>query len=325
MKTVLHFMLLLTLFLQACSSDTMARYNIIQGLRTLALIADQPEIGFDGTTFTPSSVNITPVISDLYGGNRSLAYRVYWCLDPGIGLGATPTCDSNPSLVQDASLQNISLSAPSGTFSSPNFTGAIAPINIPLNAAFMGASAFALYSAKYFSLTPAQLYNGYSILVFFELFPTSDPSLKVTTFKRIVFSGAVKTSKNQNPTGLEIRLDGSEIASLPTIEKSLEAHLPSSAAEAWSLMNSGGSLEAQTEKLETTWFLTGPSDIKCSNTKTCTPDGLLSLSRSVPGELNLFRPPQVATPVDRGRILIGIARDDRGGSMMKRYVDGTGP
>jgi hypothetical protein len=325
MRIKITLIIFCSLFMQGCSSDTMAKYNIVQGLRTLALIADHPEINFDGTSFTPSTVSITPVISDIYGSNRALSYNLYWCIDPGIGLGVTPSCTLSPSLVADPSLQNVTISAPSGTFTSPNFTGALSPITLNFTSAFMGSSVFQYYTAKLTSLTPAQLFNGYSILVFFELYPTADPTQKITAFKRIVFSGNTKTPKNQNPNGLEIRLDGTEISGLPTTEKRLEAYVPSTEAESYLFMNADGSLSSITEKIETTWFLTGPSDIKCSNTKSCTPDGVLTLSRTIPGELNLFSPPQVSTPTSRGRVLMGIARDERGGAMLRRYVDGTGP
>ena len=208
MKTfnLLTYLVILSISVSACSSDTMPRYSIIQGLRTLALVADSPEINFDGTNFTPNSVNLTPTISDLYGSGRALSFNLYWCLDPGIGLGVIPSCDGNPSAVRDATLQNVAITAPSGTFSAPNYTGSLAPIPLNFTSGFMGAGAFSYYTARFASLSGAQLYNGYSILVFFELYPTGDTSQKITSFKRIVFSGPSKTFKNTNPSNLEIRL-----------------------------------------------------------------------------------------------------------------------
>jgi hypothetical protein len=319
------YLVILGFSLSACSSDTMPRYSIIQGLRTLALVADSPEINFDGTSFTPNTVTITPTISDLYGSGRALSFNLYWCLDPGIGLGVIPSCDGNPSAVRDATLQNVAITAPSGTFSSPNYTGSLAPIPLNFTPGFMGATAFSYYTARFLSLTSAQLYNGYSILVFFELYPTGDTSQKITTFKRIVFSSSTKTLKNTNPSNLEIRRDGTEITSLPSSQSSLEAYLPSSQAESYFTQSTLGALSTATETLETAWFFTGPSDISCSKKKECTTDGYFALARSVPGELNLFYPPQGSIPSTRGRILIGVAKDNRGGSSVKRYVDGTGP
>ncbi len=89
-------------------------------------------------------------------------------------------------------------------------------------------------------------------------------------------------------------------------------------------MDATGSTTTFTESIETIWFLTGPEDVKCSKEKACTTDGLFSLSRSRPGELNGFTPPESAVPSTRGRILIGIAKDNRGGSTLTRICDGNG-
>ncbi len=308
MKLILR---LLPIFLLiSCSSDRLPQYSIIQGLRVLALTLSQPEINFDGTSFTPNTLTLTPWISDLYGAGRSLSMNVYGCLDPGIGNGAIPTCDGSASLFQVAQDQAVSNTA---TFLSPNYTGALTPITISL------ASLVAP------SQSTIQAYNGSAILIFFELYLTGSPTQKITTFKRLIYSGNLKTTKNQNPSGLQILNAGTEISTLPTIGVDLNAYLPGSEAETYTSIDQNGNLITQTETLETAWFLTGPADVACSKKKDCTTDGTLALLRSVPGEPNHFTPPETALPTTRGRVLIGVAKDSRGGEVVKRYCDGICP
>lgn len=306
--------------LSGCSGDKLPKYSVLQSLRVLALPIDAPELDFDGTTFTPNSVNVTPWVSDLYGSGRTLKINLYWCVDPGVGAGATPTCTGNPSRTQVVTDQTVVATA---TFLNPNYTGALTPQAVSFAALSSGAAT--TLAAKYAALTPAQAFNGYSILIFFEIYPVGSLDEKVVTFKRLVFSGAAKVTKNTNPTGLEIRAAGTEIAALPTVLTSLEAYLPANQAETYSFMDGLGNLSTQTETLETAWFLSGPYDIACSRKKECTSDGYFSRTLTRLGELNTFTPPVTALPTARGRILVGVAKDGRGGEMVKRYCDGVCP
>ena len=313
----------LAFVLSSCSKDSLPQYSIIQGLRVLALTLDQPEVNYNSGTFTPATVNLSPWISDLYGAGRALSINVYACLDPGIGLGAKPDCTTSQLsvLTYQSIVQNQTV-AGSATFLAPNYTGALAAI--PLALGTLGSTLNSLISTGSISLTTAQDYNGYSILIFFELYPSSDPSNKITSFKRLVFSGNSKTTKNQNPSGLEIQLSGTEIASLPTVASDLKAYAPAASAETYQSLDTAGSFTSKTESLLTTWFLTGPSDISCSKNVDCTTDGKLSLTFSNLGQINSFTPPKTATST-RGRILIGVLKDDRGGEQVKRYCDGICP
>ena len=308
------------LFLSACSDNTLPKYTVIQGLRVLALVSDAPEINFDGASFTPSTVNIMPIVSDLYGSGRTLNYNLEWCLDLGIALGATPTCVGNPTrkiLVTD---QAVSTTA---TFLAPNYTGSLGANAVDFSAAT--APSLAIINQKFSVSSSAIQYNGLALIVVYEIYPSGSPAQKISSFKRIIFSSAAKAAKNNNPSGLEIRKDGTEISALPSVESTMEAYLPAVQAESYSLMNSDGSLTSKTEALDTTWFLTGPADVDCSKKKECTTDGLFLMSRTLLGELNTFYVPQVDVPVTRGRVLMAIARDDRGGVVVKRYCTGVCP
>jgi hypothetical protein len=304
----------------------MPKYSILQGLRIIALTLDYPEVNFDPTTGTFTTtlpgtvVHVTPTLSDLYGGGRSLSYHLYYCLDPGVGLGATPTCDGNPTKTD---VSSASFVAPSGTFTAPNYTGSTNLPQFDIDFSLLTPSVKSLYIARFNSLTPAQRFNGYSILVFFELYPTGDPTTPISTFKRLIFSDSSKPVKNKNPGALDFQISGISISSLPIQESLVNAYVAPTEFETYSLKNTDGSLQTLTESIETTWFLTGPEDIACSKKKECSPDGIFELTRSTPGELNRFTPPTVASPTSRGRILIGVAKDDRGGNTVKRICDGA--
>jgi hypothetical protein len=161
------------------------------------------------------------------------------------------------------------------------------------------------------------------MLIFYELFPTFDESKKITTFKRLVLSGSSKTVKNQNPASVDFQQNQVHLGALPLTESSINAFVPPTSFETYSVMKPDGSLFTETETLETAWFLTGPSDVECSNKKECTSDGLFALSRSIPGELNVFYPPKAPLPTSRARILIGVAKDNRGGNTVTRLCDGA--
>ena len=320
MKSPIKIFILSLFILAGCSNEKLPKFNVIQGLRVLALESDVPEINFDGATFTPSTINLTPVVSDVYGAGRVLKFNVEFCLDPGISLGAIPNCINNPTRTVVSSDQTVVATT---SFLAPNYTGSLTASAVDFST--VTGTALAIIAQKFASATAAQLYNGINLLVVFEIYPDGETSSKITSFKRIVFSSVTKTTKNTNPTGLEIRQSGSEITSLPSVESTLEAYLPSAQAENYLLLNKDGSSISKTEVLETTWFLTGPEDVSCSKKKECTPDGLFSMSRTRLGEMNTFYIPQVSVPTTRGRVLMGVARDDRGGIVSKRYCTGICP
>ncbi len=307
--------------LTACSPETMPRYATLQGLRVLGLVinsqgGNDAETGFNGAVFNPGTIEVTPVISDLYGAGRALSFSLYYCIDPGVGLGVPPSCTSNPSRVDVATDQ--ALANPNNEYVTPNFTGSLSPISINLNTPTAGV--LAVYSAKFASLSSVEKFNGISILVFYEIYPTASPTEKVTTFKRLLISNGRTLNQNPVNAGIDIqREDGTALLPFPSVETFLKAVVPASNLETYSVMDNSGNLQNLTESIEVAWFLTGPADIECSNDKECTTDGYLSLTRTLPEELNRFTPPQKPAPTDRSRILIGIAKDNRGGSTVKRF------
>ena len=323
LKVRIFAMALAIFAITACSNEKLPKYTVLQGLRVLTMVADSPEVQFNGATFTPATVSITPVISDLYGAGRALSYNLQVCLDLGIALGATPNCENNPtktSLISGATVASTGAS----TFNSPNFSGTVDADTFNLNTA-PSASALAAIAAKFSSVAAYQQFNGLSLIVYYEVYPTADESQKVRAFKRIVFSSAAKAVKNANPTTLNI-LDesGGAVSSLPSVETKMKTSVGVGDAETYTIMDDENNTSSKTESIETTWFLTGPEVIADSKDKDLTPDGLFLFTRTFVGELNTFYAPQVAIPTARGRVFIGVARDDRGGSVVTRFCTGAG-
>ncbi len=316
----LNLILIACLFIfSSCSSEKLPRFSVLSSLRVLNLDLNTPEINYDGTTFTPSTVTLTPWISDVYGGGRTLAYNLEVCLDAGIAQGAPASCSGNPTKEVISNGTNIALTA---SFLAPNYTGSLS--NISLDLTTLSSTILTRIGALYLQKSLEQRYNGVSLLLFFEVYPTSNPSLKVSSFKRLILSSASKITKNSNPASIEVRLNGTEITALPTSERELQAYIPSSSSETFSQYLSTGALSTLNETLETTWFFTGPENAECAQKKECTSDGLFKLSRTRVDELNRFTPPTQAIPTTRGRVLVVVGRDGRGGSITKKYCDGSG-
>jgi hypothetical protein len=307
------------LSLTACSNEKLPKYTVLQGLRVLTLVADSPEVQFDGATFTPATVNIKPVISDLYGAGRALTYNLQVCLDLGIALGLTPNCENNPTKTSLVTGGTVAFTGAS-TFKNPNYSGTVDADTINLNTA-PSAAALAVIAAKFAASPAYQQFNGLSLIVYYEVFPTGDESQKIKTFKRIVFSSAAKAVKNSNPTSLNIVYEnGNAVTSLPTVETKMKTDVVG--AETYTVMDDAGNISSKTESIETTWFLTGPESLTDSKDKDLTTDGLFLFSRTLVGELNTYYPPKVDVPTARGRVFIGVARDERGGSVITQFCTG---
>lgn len=301
-----------------CADMDQPKYTVLQDLRVLALELNAPEVGFDGTSFSVANVQLTPWVSDVHGGGRILKADLEFCLDPGVSQGAVPSCENMSSRTVVYTGQTV-VAGTTNAFQAPNYSGSVATETISLPVAQSEIM------VRFAIATPAEIYNGLSLLLVYKIYAQDDPANFVTAFKRLVFSGSTKTVKNSNPSGLQILNNGVEISSLPAVDTQLVANMPSGQAESYSAYVSSNEIRDFEEKIEVTWFLTGPSDIPCSRKKECTTDGLFFLSRSLLGELNWFYAPKVALPTDRGRVLIGVARDGRGGIDITRYVDGLGP
>jgi hypothetical protein len=260
---------LLSTLVSGCGSDTLPKPQKLGPLRVLGLIASTPEVAATGAT-----VNIIPVISDTDGGTRILNYEWKSCLDPGIALGATPTCEGQTAITAPNS---NTINRTSTQLANYPFTGSATndsySVVIPGN----------LLTTK----SAFEKFNGISVLITFRL-SVDGSSESTTAFRRILVRDTTL-----NPTPLNSKPGApSGITALPATETDLTPTLTES-AQSYSVLSTTGAVLSRTEKLTVSWFTT---------------DGEFEFSRTDGASANKWTPPSSGSPV--GLLLL---RDDRGG------------
>lgn len=224
------FLIIASLIITSCSSEELPKYELLTGLRVLAMIADQPEAAPGAT------VIITPHVSDITE-TAGLTYQAVACIDPGVAYGADPSCDNNATSVNLASGSISTLTVAKA------FTGPADQISvtIPLEAVI-----FANRSAQ-------QKHNGVAYLIDYRISNSRGEVVKAV--KRILVSS--RSVKNSNPTLIDIVSNGLSISSLPVgTTANLVPEIAGSPAEAFDLMLEDGTLRSEQEELLTTWFIT---------------------------------------------------------------------
>ncbi|MBI3557125.1 MAG: hypothetical protein HY074_12750 [Deltaproteobacteria bacterium] len=261
----------------ACSKDNLPTYIQLGDLRVLALIADKPEAPV-GTLVT-----ITPVVSDVNGGGRALTFTAEACNDPGVGVGANPTCVGSDTRVV---LVGPTAAAVTG-IAAPDFTGAAtSTIAVTLPASvFTNASAI-------------QQAIGVPYLFVYKLIAADGAT--VTAFKRVLVSvkPALGAVANQNPSITAIMSGGSAYTMLGTDKVFLSPLFGANSAETFVAIQGDGSTVQQTEQLITTWFIS---------------DGSVDSFRTLSTDAVGFVPPTSPPPNGRHTVILPVVRDGRGG------------
>lgn len=271
----------------SCSESKMPKYVELKDLRILTLVANTPEVDAGAT------VTVTPVISDI-NETTSLSYEAYGCIDPGVALGAKPSCDGNQTktLLSQGTITSASNSemAQNFTGSAPTFT-----VSVPANAV--------IFSQR----SSVDQYNGVSYLVTYKI--TNSSGQSVDSFKRIIVSLKSASDKNTNPAVNNILSQGTALASnaLPTSGiYNLQMELGTNAAQSYPFKKADESIETRSEEITTTWFIT---------------DGSLKYFRSTNQDSNEFTAPD-SLPTTRKSFLFSVSRDSRGGVTVKRICGG---
>lgn len=262
--------------LAACQENTLPKYEVLGGLRILALRADQGSQFSGQAEFLPGdSVVVTPYVS-FYRVSAAVSYTATACPDPGVNVGASASCDGVAGAVALGSGTVTLTGGGSNTGQANSFT-----VSIPGNV---------LDNRR-----PIDQYNGVSYLVVYKL--TSADGQSTSAVKRLLVSSASKTTKNQNPSVTALTAGGSPLTTLPGGEVELGISFPASARESYSSMLTSGGLETRTEDLLTTFFIT---------------DGTLKYGRVVDAQTSTYTPPSSA-PTDHTAVLVAVVRDPRGG------------
>lgn len=273
--------------LASCTDSKLPKYVELTDLRVLSLIADKPEVN------PGESVTLTPIISDV-NETTSLRYEAYGCIDPGIALGAEPSCANNSTKI---ALNQGTITSTTTPDMAQNFTGAAEPITaiIPTDAIIFNQR------------SEVDKYNGIGYLIEYTISNTRGQN--VSTIKRILVSNKTSVEKNLNPVVDQLQADGTGLGNndFPLNGKfTINMLFSPSSFQVYSLKKDDGSTENKSEELTTTWFIT---------------DGTLKYFRSTNQNTNEYEAPATA-PTTRKSFLISISRDSRGGATYKRICGG---
>ncbi len=238
--------------LSSCGSSDDSRPHQLGKLRILAVVADKPEVQ-PGTT-----VQISPVVSFPDVASRTLTHEAWGCLDPGLSVGATPTCAN--------AADKVSLMAPTAlTLSAPNYTQSLSNI-----------FSFAAPSDSLSAFDTVTAYNGESYIV--EYIVRASTGEVANSIKRIRLTTKTLAEWNSNPSLTNIMsTSGSALSVLPTATTTLFPNYPGASKQAYTLKNSSGNLVSSFESLTTSWYVTRGTfnfdRTDSANTNTFSPNG----------------------------------------------------
>ncbi len=277
----------LVITLTSCMDSKLPKYVELNELRVLTLISDKPEVN------PGESVTITPIVSDV-NETTSLNFEAFGCIDPGVALGAEPSCASNATKV---TLGTGTITSATNAEMAQNFTGTATSFSatIPTDAIIFNQR------------SETDKHNGVGYLIEYKISNTRGQS--VNTIKRILVSNKSSGQKNLNPIVDQLQSNGVGLGNndFPLNGKfTINMIFNTNSFQVYTLKKDDGSTENKSEELTTTWFIT---------------DGVLKYFRSSNQDTNEYEAP-ATVPTTRKSFLISISRDSRGGSTYKRICGG---
>lgn len=262
--------------LAGCADNDFKDFNRLDSLRVLALKANAPEVAA-----SQGGVTVQPLISDVGGNGRALVYSAETCIDPGVSLGAAPSCDGSASRQVIAANQPV----PNALIVSNGYTASQAPIPVAIPTA----------AAVFENRTEADRHNGVGLLFIYRL--RAPDGATVTSMKRILVSE--KTPKNQNPMVNTVYFNGQPVNfTLPNGSGNFRIVFPASSRESYVYKDSSGASIPLQETLTSTWFIS---------------DGEAQRYRTLNEDENLWNPPTSQPEGLRKVTVVVVIRDGRGG------------
>lgn len=261
--------------LSGCAENDLPDYTKLSKLRVLAMPASAPEVSVGAT------VTVTPLVSDVGGGGRALAYEAVACIDPGVGLGAEPSCDHDP-IAQDLGSGPVP-----GLDEANSFTGDAPALTVVVPpTALVGRG-------------EADQSNGVGYVVIYTL--TAADGETLTTFRRIIVS--TRDAKNSNPDLVRILAGDDEFTALPSKNTELKAEAAPGSAETYSSITIDGRTVTDAEDLIFTWFYSR---------------GKFDRYRTLEEGENEYNPPN-DLQAGESTLIVVVARDGRGGEDYLRF------
>ena len=212
----------LVLISASCSRPQLPLEERLDNLRILALITEPPEAD-------PSAqVEVTPVISDLFGKGRVLTFSAELCR-----LYDRNYLGSCTAIAKDQAVTGLK---------PPSFTGKVDPFHVVLPSAEI---VFAFQSAQ-------DQYNGVRFQVNYQLKSTDGSTLKA--HKKIYVSNKPVAEKNHNPVIQSIDREGVALIIFPVQTGQLTPHFGQVSSESYTVMSKEGKLSSLVETLEVSWM-----------------------------------------------------------------------
>lgn len=270
-------LILISLLMLSCDENNFPKVYLLDQLRIIGVTVDTPEITDPGA---PVAINVTPIIADYNGAGRTLTLTIVGCIDPGIGVGADPSCENSLDRTVLSPAAAIPMAGGSGFYDTPNFIG---PVNTAYNIS-IPTGTLALRSS-------IDQFNGVAYIL--ELIVTTG-SEEIRTFKRIIIS--TKTA-NQNPPTPSIEVNGAAAATLPSGEATISLSIAGTISESYGFKNSAGITETINEETSLAWFVTG---------------GEIDYDKLDPTDSAKWKAPSSA-PLGQNVVILGLVRDNRGG------------
>jgi len=267
--------LILLFLVVSCSDSSFRKVEELDGFRILGVIASAPEVAPGGSS------NLQLIVSDPSGGGRTIVGTTESCLDPGIALGASVSCDHDPATVNGSYTINTISDADLGA--ADLYTGVATQtlaVTVP-STIFIGRSA-------------RDQSNGVGYITIFRF---NVDGKEVSSFKRI--SASNRGTLNINPSITSILLEGTPINAKPQKDNKLK--VTTSAPETYNFINVDGSLETKSEEMAVAWYV---SSGEFNRPKTEVNEDVKYLS----------------DPPAASMVLLTILRDDRGGMFLEKVV-----
>lgn len=287
-KLILFIFLFFFQLLQlSCSKNNFPKYSALDRLRILGITTPTPELQnpSSGTT----NVSITPYVSDI-GGSGDITLEVQSCLDPGVSLGATPTCTyaQYASAVQTITMNSIA-TATEGLFGNPERTGSpqSGAITVPLQ-----------IPSQLLPLLPTYMqYNGVSYLITVKATAASG---SVSSFRRILIS---TKAPNNNPTIADLLLNNLSFTQRPT-EGVYQLKLSTTdTPESYQFLTGNGEYKNFQEDYEISWFVS---------------EGVMEIARGfLSDDLDWTVTPTPSPSTPQKTVVVAALRDGRGGMAVK--------
>ncbi len=266
-----------------CGSNDLPKYYLLDRLRVLGanIVGAAAEFAAGD-----AGIQVAFHISDPLGAGRTLTYSLESCVDPGIGLGATPTCADNPTRTV---ITSTSTFVPGSA--ATNYYGVLT------TPAFSVPAAGVMFADPRTGSTKPiyQQDNGVAYIVILRL--TASVTESEIAYKRVIVS--TKATKNQNPTfgSPALTFNGVDATTYTLTADAfpMNSAAATGSAETYFQEDNNGTSTSKTEALTVTWL---------------TNAGVIRYTRTDPGVENRFTP---YSPLATVTSIIAVMRDDRGG------------